>query len=87
MLTTRYECEHLIIALTGKIIDFWGLQFDSYFNNDQKSLNNNIFKDIENEFVKFCKKFNLVGKFHHKDKIVYNDSSVFFLFIPLIKTV
>ena len=60
------------ILKSGGLSDFWGLQFDSYFNNDQKSLSNNIFKDIENEFVKFCKKFNLVGKFHHKDKIVYN---------------
>ena len=29
MLTTRSECEYLIIALTGKIIDFWGLQFNT----------------------------------------------------------
>jgi hypothetical protein len=60
------------ISKFGGLSDFWGLQFDSYFNNDQKNLKKKIFKDIENEFVKFCKKFNLIGKFYHKNKIVYN---------------
>ena len=58
---------------SGGLSNYWGLQIDNYFFNDQKELKKKKFTEIENEFVSFLEKYKLFGSFYSKKKIVYKN--------------
>jgi len=52
----------------GGLTNYWGLQIDSYIENNQINLRKKTFIDIKNNLVTFLKKYNLIGTFKHKKK-------------------
>lgn len=69
----KKSCKALGILDPGGLSDYWGLQLDNYLNKDQKKLSNKSFKVIEKSYVEFLKKFNLLGSYRKKDKILFNN--------------
>ena len=66
-------CKVIGALNAGGLSDFWGLQLDSYLNKDQINLKKKTFKLIENSFLNFLNKYNLLGTFYKKNKILYNN--------------
>lgn len=67
------KCKAIGVLNRGGLSNYWGLQMDSVFYNDQKRLKKKIFAEINKNFVFFLKKYHLVGQFKINNKIVYNN--------------
>ena len=67
------SCKVIGALNAGGLSDFWGLQLDSYLNKDQNNLKKKTFELIENSFLNFLNKYNLIGIFYKKNKILYNN--------------
>ncbi len=65
------SCNALGALVSGGLSNYWGLQLDNRFYKDQKALKKKNFKIIENEFVKFLKKFQLLGNFYSNKRLIY----------------
>ena len=48
----------------GGLSNYWGLQIDNYFINDQKNFNKKELNLLKRNFFEFVKKFRLLGKFN-----------------------
>ena len=69
-LIVENDCKVLGSLDFGGLSNYWGLQIDGYINNDQK-INRKIFSSIENHFLKFLKKYNLVGSYFNNKNFLY----------------
>jgi hypothetical protein len=56
----------------GGLSNYWGLQMDNYFNKSQK-ISSKTFKAIENHLIKLLNKFQLIGSYVKKNKILYKN--------------
>ena len=68
------SCKILGALNEGGLSNYWGLQLDNYLNQDQQSLKKKTFKSIENSFIEFLKKYNLLGSYKVKGKTVYENN-------------
>ena len=68
------NCNALGVLASGGLSNYWGLQLDNYFFNDQKELKGKTFKLIEKEFVEFLKKFKIIGNFYSNEKLIYKNN-------------
>ena len=68
------NCKAIGALNFGGLSNYWGLQIDNYIQKDQIYLKNKTFTQIKNNFVEFLKRFNLVGSFSHKKKIIYKNN-------------
>ncbi len=58
------DCRALGALNFGGLSNYWGLQIDNYFVNDQKNFNKKELKLLKRNFFEFVKKFRLLGKFN-----------------------
>ncbi len=81
------ECKALGSLNFGGLANYWGLQLDSYINNDQKNFNKGELKELKKNFFEFLKKFNLLGSYRDKDlkESYLNDYKVPKVFETLIE--
>ena len=68
------NCKAIGALNFGGLSNYWGLQIDNYIQKDQIYLKKKTFTQIKNNFVEFLKRFNLVGSFNHKKKIIYKNN-------------
>ena len=68
------NCKAIGALNFGGLSNYWGLQIDNYIHKDQIFLKNKTFLQIKNNFVEFLKRFNLVGSFNYKKKIIYENN-------------
>ncbi len=78
------DCKVLGSLDFGGLSNYWGLQIDGYINNDQ-NINKKIFLSIEKHFLKFIKKYNLIGSYLNNKLIYKKDFRVPNEFERLIK--
>ena len=56
------DCKALGALNSGGLSNYWGLQIDNYFINDQKNFNKRELNLLKKNFFEFVKKFRLLGK-------------------------
>ncbi len=61
----------------GGLTNYWGLQMDNYFENNQPDLSKKTFKDIKSNLFSFLKRYNLLGTFKNTNRQIYqNDFNI-----------
>ena len=60
-LKLKSDCKAIGSLSFGGLSSYWGLQMDSYINNDQKNLKKKNIQSIKKYFIEFLKKNNLLG--------------------------
>tara|TARA_B100001250_G_C19795458_1_gene788519 strand:+ start:767 stop:2191 length:1425 start_codon:yes stop_codon:yes gene_type:complete len=73
-LVAESSCKVLGSLNEGGLSNYWGLQLDNYLHQDQKNLKKKTFKSIENSFIEFLKRYNLLGSYKVKGKTVYENN-------------
>jgi len=68
------NCKVLGVLNSGGLSNYWGLQMDNEFYNDQKNINKKLFNDIQKNFRTFLVKYGLIGQFKKNRKIIYNNN-------------
>ena len=81
------ECKALGSLNFGGLSNYWGLQLDSYLNNDQKNFKKKEFLQLKKNFFEFVEKFNLLGSYKDDDlkKSYTNDYKIPKTFENLVK--
>ncbi len=60
-LTLFKDCKALGSLDPGGLSNYWGLQIDNFFKNDQKNFSKKELISLKENFLEFIKKFNLLG--------------------------
>lgn len=71
-LNLRSGCKAIGALSFGGLTNYWGLQIDSYIQNNQLHLKNKTCSEIKKYFIEFLKRYRLIGSFEEK-KISYNN--------------
>ena len=66
-------CKVLGSLEKGGLSNYWGLQIDSYLNQDQKNLKKKTITSLQNSFIEFLKSCNLLGTCKITGKVVYQN--------------
>lgn len=77
-LRLKNNCKAIGSLGFGGLSSYWGLQIDSYINNDQKYLKKKNINSITKSFLEFLKKNNLIGITKLSKNLEYNND----FFIP-----
>ena len=81
------NCKVLGTLNKGGFSNYWGLQMDNIFYQDQKNLNKKVYNEISKNFKYFLTKYGLIGQFKENNKIVYdNEFKIPNLLENLLKT-
>jgi hypothetical protein len=78
------NCKVLGTLNFGGLSNYWGLQIDSYINNDQ-NINKANFESIKKNFNEFLNEFNLIGSYFNKKKLFNNEFKLPEILNSLIK--
>ena len=60
-LTLLKDCKALGSLDPGGLSNYWGLQIDNFFKNDQRNFNKKELISLKENFLEFIKKYNLLG--------------------------
>lgn len=61
------NCKALGALNSGGLSNYWGLQIDNYFVNDQKNFSKKELDSLKKHYFEFVKKFNLLGSLNKKN--------------------
>ena len=81
------NCKALGALNFGGLSNYWGLQIDNYFINDQKNFSKNELKILKKNFFQFINKFKLLGKINKENTIhqYINDFKIPKNFLSILK--
>ena len=73
-LKLKANCKAIGSLGFGGLSSYWGLQIDSYLNNDQKNFDKKNLSKLKRHFVEFLKKNKLIGETNINEKEEYKNS-------------